>query len=101
MSLHLFCLARGVCRRVLQRENILEVFQRIYLKLNFNLFQRLSTVFLKIISSGQKRGPCGHVMALFDGHMKCARCRDKGVGDDPGLKKDCPICNSFTPEQAQ
>ena len=28
-------------------------------------------------------------MALFDGHLKCARCRDKGVGDDRCvLKKD-------------
>ena len=31
-------------------------------------------------SPGQKRGTCGHVMAVFDGHLKCARCRDKGVG---------------------
>ena len=28
------------------------------------------------------------------------RCRDKGVGDDPCvLKRDCPICKAFTPEQ--
>ena len=39
-------------------------------------------------------------MTLFDGHLKCARCRDKGVGDDPCvLKHDCPICKAFTPEQ--
>ena len=37
-------------------------------------------------------------MALFDNHQKCARCRDKGVGDDPCVKKlDCQICKSFTP----
>ena len=41
-------------------------------------------------------------MALFDGHLKCAQYRDKGVGDNPCvLKKDCPICRAFTPEQVQ
>ena len=41
-------------------------------------------------------------MAIFDGHLKCARCHDKGVGEDNCvLKKDCPICKSFTPEQIQ
>ena len=39
-------------------------------------------------------------MAVFDGHLKCTRCRDKGIGDDPCvLKKDCSICKAFTPEQ--
>ena len=53
-------------------------------------------------SPGQKRGTCGHVMAIFDGHLKCARCGDKGVGEDNCvLKKDCPICKAFTPEQFQ
>ena len=52
------------------------------------------------MSPGQKRGTCGHVMASFDGHMKCALCRDKGVGEDNCvLKKDCTICKGFTPEQ--
>ena len=51
-------------------------------------------------SPGQKRGTCGHVMASFDGHFKCARCRDKGVGEDACvLKKDCTVCKGFTPEQ--
>ena len=41
-----------------------------------------------------------HVMASFDGHSKCARCRDKGVGEDNCiLKKDCAVCKGFTPEQ--
>ena len=31
---------------------------------------------------GQKRGTWDHVMASFDGHLKCARCHDKGVGKD-------------------
>ena len=39
-------------------------------------------------------------MALFDNHKKCARCREKGVGDDPCVKKqDCQICKAFTPSQ--
>ena len=64
---------------------------------------RNSNEVLIIMSSpGQKRGTCGHVMAIFDSHLKCARCRDKGVGEDNCvLKKDCPICKAFTPEQIQ
>ena len=39
-------------------------------------------------------------MALFYNNLKCARCRDKGVDDDPCvLKRDCSICKAFTPEQ--
>ena len=39
-------------------------------------------------------------MAGFDSHSKCARCRDKGLGDDPCvLKKECVLCKGFTPEQ--
>ena len=53
-------------------------------------------------SPGQKRGTCGYVMALFDTHKKCARCREKGVGDDPCVKKlDCQICKAFTPAQVE
>ena len=51
-------------------------------------------------SPGQKRDSCGHVMALFDNLKKCARCREKGVGDDPSAKEqDCQICKAFTPSQ--
>ena len=53
-------------------------------------------------SPSQRRGSCGHMMAGFDLHGVCARCRDKKKGKDPCVKKpeaDCPICNSFTPEQ--
>ena len=53
-------------------------------------------------SPGQKIGTCGHIMALFDSHKKCARCREKGVGDDPFvLKLECQICKVFTPSQVQ
>ena len=34
-------------------------------------------------SPGQKKGACGHIMASFDKHSRCARCREKGQGDDP------------------
>ena len=53
------------------------------------------------MSSGQRRGTCGHAMASFDSHLACARCRDKGKGKDPCVEKpdiDCSIC-SFSPEQ--
>ena len=51
-------------------------------------------------SPGQRPGSCGHAMAGFDSHSNCARCRDKGLGDDPCvLKKECLICKGFTPEQ--
>ena len=54
-------------------------------------------------SPGQKRGSCGHAMAIFDGHVYCACCRDKGKGEEPCVPKkdstDCTICNSLTPEQ--
>ena len=51
-------------------------------------------------SPGQRRGSCGHAMAGFDTHSKCARCRDKGLADDPCVqKKECLICKGFTPDQ--
>ena len=41
-------------------------------------------------------------MAVFDDHLKCTRCRDKGVGEDLYMqKKDCPIFKAFTAEQIQ
>ena len=54
-----------------------------------------------MLSPGQNRGTCGHVMALFDSHKQCSRCREKGVGDDPCVKKlDCEICKAFTPTKS-
>ena len=54
-------------------------------------------------SPGQKRGSCGHAMAGFDGHAFCARCREKGKGEEPCIAnkemKDCKFCNLFTPKQ--
>ena len=54
-------------------------------------------------SPGQRRGSCGHAMASFDRHVFCARCRDKGKGEEPCVAdkdtSDCSLCNSLTPEQ--
>ena len=54
-------------------------------------------------SPGLKRGSCGHAMASFDGHSFCARCRDKGKGEEPCVANketaDCKFCNPLTPEQ--
>ena len=54
-------------------------------------------------SPGQKRGACGHAMASFDGHLSCARCRDKGKGKDTCVENkdstDCSHCSALTPEQ--
>ena len=35
---------------------------------------------------GQRKGLCGHIMASFDSHSKCARCRDKRIGEDNCMK---------------
>ena len=51
-------------------------------------------------SPGQRRGICGHMMAGFDQHERCARCRDKGQGSDPCVKKKyCSICDNLTDQQ--
>ena len=44
---------------------------------------------------GQRRGVCGHIMASFDLHKRCARCRDKGIGDDDCVaKRSCVIMST-------
>ena len=49
---------------------------------------------------GQNRGTCGHIMALFSSHSKCARCHEKGSGSDSSVeKKPCEICDMFSSEQ--
>ena len=51
-------------------------------------------------SPGQRKGACGHIMASFDTHSHCARCRDKGLGEDPCVSKlPCEYCDLLTPEQ--
>ena len=51
-------------------------------------------------SPGQKHGRCEHIMASFNSHSFCARCREKGKGSDPCIShNDCQACNSLTEEQ--
>ena len=54
-------------------------------------------------SPGQRRGSCGHKMAGFDMHEKCALCRDKGLGKDPCIVGGaiCKICDNFTAIQRE
>ena len=51
-------------------------------------------------SPGEKKGQrnclCGHIMAGFDSHDKCTRCRNKHIGEDNyDLDKPCPICDAL------
>ena len=61
----------------------------------------VSTDILTVMASpGQRKGVCGHIMASFDQHSRCARCRDKEHGDDACVKKlPCDFCELLTPEQ--
>ena len=45
-----------------------------------------------MLSPGQKRGTCVHVMAVFDSHTKC-------VCWEWVTKQECKICQDFTPAQ--
>ena len=49
---------------------------------------------------GQRKGACGYIMASFDKHSRCVRCRDKGLGEHPCVKKlPCDFCELLTLEQ--
>ena len=51
---------------------------------------------------GQRRGSCGHAMANFYLHDKCARCCEKSIGeDDCVLNKSCVICDGFSESQRE
>ena len=56
-------------------------------------------------SPGDKKGQrktCGHIMAGFDSHDKCARCRDKRIGEDSCvLDRPCQICDAFSDSQKE
>ena len=83
---------------VFSRKMELLLLKRIHPLFYFQVFYTMLSTTLS--SPGQKRGSCGHVMASFDGHSKCARCCDKGVGDDNCVsKKECAVCNGFTSKQ--
>ena len=51
-------------------------------------------------SPGQRRGLCGHIMAGYDKHKVCARCRDKKKGEDNCVKSlPCISGDVLTEEQ--
>ena len=51
---------------------------------------------------GQRRGACGNVMAAFDLHERCARYREKKIGEDPCVKgKSCSLCDNFSDSQRE
>ena len=51
---------------------------------------------------GQRRGTCGHAMAAFDLHEKCAHCREKKIGEDQCVKGlSCSICEGFSEAQRE
>ena len=55
---------------------------------------------IAMASPGQRKGACGHIMASFDKHSRCAGCRDKNLGEDLCIKKlPCEYCELLTPEQ--
>ena len=94
-----------------------EVFKCLKFKRDYFIFYILLQVnFLQVFSQrlcsyimaspgdkkGQRRGLCGHIMASFDLHKRCARCRDKGNGDDDCVeKRPCVICDGFTETQKE
>ena len=63
----------------------------------------VSSCFLQVnVGGGGGGGGCSHMMAGFDHHSVCARCRDKKKGSDPCTKsppESCGHCDLLTPEQ--
>ena len=55
------------------------------------------------MTSPQKKCVQGHIMAGFDQHRWCQRCREKGVGQDSYVvgEPDCQPCSLLTPEQRE
>ena len=85
---------------------LLQKFQKKIFRIVLVLFYSASLqlwIFHKLkchASPGQRRGICGHMMAGFDQHECCARCRNKGLGSDPCVqKKFCSICDNLTDQQ--
>ena len=68
----------------------------------YYLWVRVCTFCSSLIRStpGQRKGAGRHIMASFDKHSRCARCQDKGQGEDPCVKHlPCEYCDLLTPEQ--
>ena len=53
-------------------------------------------------SPSQRQGGCGHMMAGFDHHSVCVRCRDKKKGSDPRIETppaSCSHCDALSSDQ--
>ena len=69
-SWHLFSFgAWSVQTCFLQRDVLKFICEFIHFILLLSYSTEVSTI---MSSPGQKRGTCGHVLAIFDGHLKCA-----------------------------
>ena len=67
---------------------------------NLNFLSLLYISMSTMTSPGQTRGQCGHLMAGYDTHTVCARCRDKKKGQDPCIRdKPCSHCKLLTEDQ--
>ena len=72
----------------------------LFLIISVWLSELIVFIYIIMASPGQRKGACRHIMPNFDKHSRCARCRDKGQGDNPCLKQlQCDFCDLLTPEQ--
>ena len=85
MSRPLFRLARNCLQGVSTLKEYFVFITAILCEVVLNFMRLLFTDIMA--SSGQKKGGCGHIMANFDTHIRCARCREKGAGSDPCVKR--------------
>ena len=53
-------------------------------------------------NKGQHRGTCGHIIAAFDAHEKCAHSRDKNIGQEACvLYEPCASCDELSELQKE
>ena len=69
------------CHRILLRELILYFMLDKHFGVHVDILVSWHLEF-----KGQRRGSYGHIMAGFDVDDKCARCRDKKIGEDNVFK---------------
>ena len=73
--------------------NLRETFFNFYIVLQVDiqkLYKPFTVLFIMASPNdkkGQRRDLCGHIMASFDMHKRCARCRDKAIGDYDCVEK--------------
>ena len=68
----------------------------------WSLRETLNCYFIYLLTTVWWKYSCGHIMASFDLHDKCARCWDKLIGEDNCmLDKPCPIYDGFSDTQRE